>query len=161
MLWDSAELLDVLNAGLESLYVALQEAGLLFAELDADGLDDGILGDDLGLLGDVRAKGCRLTDEQAERISGCDAIMAPAGGILTIEPYAAYEICVASGARVVLPMHYGGGGRGNRRLRPVDEFASLFGEGLVRRYETDRLELTAETPAQVAILTPPELHGRA
>ena len=109
-------------------------------------------------LGDL---GCRLTDEQAERIRGCDAIMAPAGGILTIEPYAAYELCVASGARVVLPMHYGGGGRGNRRLRPVDEFASLFGEGLVRRYETDRLELTAETPAQVAILTPPELHGRA
>ena len=71
-------------------------------------------------LGDL---GCRLTDEQAERIRGCDAIMAPAGGILTIEPYAAYELCVASGARVVLPMHYGGGGRGNRRLRPVDEFA--------------------------------------
>ena len=46
-------------------------------------------------LGDL---GCRLTDEQAERISGCDAITAPAGGILTIEPYAAYEICVASGA---------------------------------------------------------------
>ena len=56
LLWDSAELLDVLNAGLESLYVAIQEAGLLFAELDADGLDDGLLGDDLGLLGDVRAK---------------------------------------------------------------------------------------------------------
>ena len=34
-------------------------------------------------LGDL---GCRLTDEQAERIRGCDAIMAPAGGILTIEP---------------------------------------------------------------------------
>lgn len=109
-------------------------------------------------LGDL---GCRLTEEQAERIRDCDAIMAPAGGILTIEPYAAYEICIASGARVVLPMHYGGGGRGNRRLRPVDEFASLFSEALVRRYETDRLELTAETPAQVAILTPPELHRRA
>ena len=47
-------------------------------------------------LGDL---GCRLTDEQAERIRGCDAIMAPAGGILTIEPYAAYELCVASGGR--------------------------------------------------------------
>lgn len=105
-------------------------------------------------LGDL---GCRLTDEQLERIRGCDAIMAPAGGILTIEPYAAYELCLASGARLVLPMHYGGDGRGNRRLRPVDEFAGLFGEALVRRYDTDNLTLDADTPAQVAILAPPEL----
>ena len=76
-------------------------------------------------LGDL---GCRLTDEQAERIRGCDAIMAPAGGILTIEPYAAYEICVASGARVVLPMHYGGNGLGKRRVRPAG--AATVGSGL-------------------------------
>lgn len=108
-------------------------------------------------LGDL---GCRLTDEQLERIRGCDAIMAPAGGILTIEPYAAYEICLASGARLMLPMHYGGGGLGNRRLRPVDEFAGLFGEALVRRYASDRIKLDAGTPAQVALLTPPLARGR-
>ena len=107
-------------------------------------------------LGDL---GCRLTHEQPERIPGCDAIMAPAGGILTIEPYAAYEICLASEARLVLPMHYGGGGRGNRRLRPVDEFTSLFTDRPVRRYETGT-SFHEQTPAQVAILTPPEPHGR-
>lgn len=108
-------------------------------------------------LGDL---GCRLTDEQLARISGADAIMAPAGGILTIEPYAAYELCRACGARVVIPMHYGGHGLGNRRLRPVDEFAGLFDPALVRRYDTNRLTLGDDTPEQLALLAPPPGAGR-
>ena len=107
-------------------------------------------------LGDL---GCRLAPEQLERIAGCDAIMAPAGGILTIEPYAAYELCMAAGARVVLPMHYGGGGLGNRRLHPPEEFVSLFTDRPLRRVEGGRLVLDAQTPAQVALFDPPE--GRA
>ena len=107
-------------------------------------------------LGDL---GCRLTPEQLERISGCDAIMAPAGGILTIEPYAAYELCLASGARLVLPMHYGGGGLGNRRLRPVEEFTSLFTDRPVRRYEGG-MGFDEQTPAQVALFAPPGARGR-
>ena len=107
-------------------------------------------------LGDL---GCRLTPEQLERIAGCDAIMAPAGGILTIEPYAAYELCLASGARLVLPMHYGGGGLGNRRLRPVEEFTSLFTDRPVRRYEGG-MGFDEQTPAQVALFAPPGARGR-
>ena len=82
------------------------------------------------------------------------------GGILTIEPYAAYELCRACGARVVIPMHYGGHGLGNRRLRPVDEFAGLFDPALVRRYNTNRLTLGADTPEQLALLSPPPGAGR-
>lgn len=108
-------------------------------------------------LGDL---GCRLTEEQAERLRGADAIMVPAGGILTIEPYAAYELCRACGARVVIPIHYGGHGLGNRRLRPVDEFAGLFDPALVRRYNTNRLTLGADTPEQLALLSPPPGAGR-
>lgn len=106
-------------------------------------------------------QGCRLTGEQLDRLRGCDAIMVPAGGILTIEPYAAYELCRDSGARVVIPMHYGGHGLGNRRLRPVDEFAGLFAPELVRRYDTNRFTLDADTPEQLALLAPPPGAGRA
>lgn len=41
-------------------------------------------------LGDL---GCRLTPEQAELAADADALMIPIGGILTIEPYAAFELC--------------------------------------------------------------------
>lgn len=108
-------------------------------------------------LGDL---GCRLGDSELARLEGADAAMVPAGGILTIEPYAAYELCRAMGARVVLPMHYGGNGLGNRRLRPPEEFLGLFEPELVRRCDMDRLELGADTPAQVALLAPPRTQGR-
>ena len=49
-------LLDVSHAGLESLDVAVEELGLLLAELNAHGVDDGVLADDVGLLGDVGAE---------------------------------------------------------------------------------------------------------
>lgn len=109
-------------------------------------------------LGDL---GCCLDAGQLEQLRGADAVMAPAGGILTIEPYAAFELCREIGARVVIPMHYGGNGLGNRRLRPVDEFAGLFEPALVRRYETNRLTLTADTPEQLALLAPPPGAGRS
>ena len=104
-------------------------------------------------LGDL---GCPLTAEQLERISGADALMIPVGGILTIEPYAAYELCRASGAKLILPMHYNVGG-GSRRLRRLGEFAGLFAPGETALERSNRLELTrAGNPgALVRILTPP------
>ena len=47
-------------------------------------------------LGDL---GCRLGDSELARLEGADAAMVPAGGILTIEPYAAYELCRDCGAK--------------------------------------------------------------
>ena len=49
-------LLDVGHAGFEGLDVALKELGLALAELDAHGVDDGVLGDDLRPLGYVGAE---------------------------------------------------------------------------------------------------------
>lgn len=102
-------------------------------------------------LGDI---GCKLSEEQLGRISGADALMIPVGGILTIEPYAAMELCRAAKPRVILPMHYNVGG-GSRRLRRLEEFTSLFGPEEVRYADASGFELTPDTPGGVLALMPP------
>ena len=104
-------------------------------------------------LGDL---GCPLTAGQTERISGCDALLIPVGGILTIEPYAAYELVRAARPKLVIPMHYNVGG-GSRRLRRVEEFTSLFAPDEVEYMDESRLTLTSEDAPRplVAVLAPP------
>ena len=104
-------------------------------------------------LGDL---GCPLTAEQTERISGCDALLIPVGGILTIEPYAAYELVRAARPKLVIPMHYNVGG-GSRRLRPLEEFTSLFSPEETEYLPSNRLVLDKSTrpAALVAVLRPP------
>ena len=104
-------------------------------------------------LGDL---GCRLTAGQTERISGCDALLIPVGGILTIEPYAAYELVRAARPKLVIPMHYNVGG-GSRRLRRVEEFTSLFAPDEVEYMDESRLTLASEDAPRplVAALAPP------
>lgn len=99
-------------------------------------------------LGDL---GCRLTPEQAELAADADALMIPIGGILTIEPYAAFELCRLLTPRLVLPMHYNVGG-GSRRLRHSEEFTSLFEPGEVAYSNTNKLTLTAENDAGALVL---------
>ena len=104
-------------------------------------------------LGDL---GRPLTGAELERISGADALMVPIGGILTIEPYAAYRLCRDAAPRLVLPMHYNVGG-GSRRLRRREEWTSLFEPEELAYSGSDRLTLTAEQRPDrlVLMLTPP------
>lgn len=104
-------------------------------------------------LGDL---GCPLTAGQTERISGCDVLLIPVGGILTIEPYAAYELVRAARPKLVIPMHYNVGG-GSRRLRRVEEFTSLFAPDEVEYMDESRLTLASEDAPRplVAVLAPP------
>ena len=102
-------------------------------------------------LGDL---GCALSDAQLARVSGADAMMVPVGGILTIEPYAARELCRAAAPRVILPMHYNTGG-GSRRLRRLEEFTGLFAPEEVRYAPESRFTLSPGTPPGVLVLRPP------
>ena len=104
-------------------------------------------------LGDL---GRQLTGAELELISGADALMVPIGGILTIEPYAAYRLCRDAAPRLVLPMHYNVGG-GSRRLRRREEFTSLFEPEELAYSDSHRLTLTAEQRPDrlVLMLTPP------
>ena len=65
-------------------------------------------------LGDL---GCGLTPEQAEALSGLDALLIPVGGFYTIDAGQAKAVVDQLKPRVVVPMHYRGKGlrlRGHR-----------------------------------------------
>lgn len=55
-------------------------------------------------LGDL---GHLLTDEQLEQIGSVDILMAPVGGLVTIDAQGAIEVAQQLQAKVFFPMHYG------------------------------------------------------
>ena len=108
--------------------------------LSAEGLRVAHLGD----LGHV-LKGAAL-----EKLRGVDALLIPVGGFYTIDAPTAKQVVDAVSPRVVIPMHYRLGGMGFDVISELSAFTSLCGN--VIEYDTDTLELTADTPAQTAVL---------
>ena len=108
--------------------------------LEAEGLRLAHLGD----LGHM-PKGKTL-----ERLRGLDAVMIPVGGFYTIDAKAANALVNEIRPRVVLPMHYRLAENGYDVISEVTDFAALR-ENTVT-YDTDSLDLNADTPAQTAIL---------
>ena len=99
-------------------------------------------------LGDL---GCGLTPEQAEALSGLDALLIPVGGFYTIDAGQAKAVVDQLKPRVVVPMHYRGKDFGYEVIGSVEDFLAL--QSGVVRYEGNVLELTQDTPAQTAVLT--------
>ena len=101
--------------------------------------------------GPSRDLGCGLTPEQAEALSGLDALLIPVGGFYTIDAGQAKAVVDQLKPRVVVPMHYRGKDFGYEVIGPVEDFLAL--QSGVVRYEGNVLELTQDTPAQTAVLT--------
>ena len=101
-------------------------------------------------LGDL---GCDLTPEQAEKLQGLDALMIPVGGYYTIDARQAKALADALRPRVVIPMHYRGACFGYEVTGPLEDYLALCGGENVVHYSGNTLELTADTPAQTAVLT--------
>ena len=101
-------------------------------------------------LGDL---GHLLSEEQAERLAGCDVLLIPVGGTYTVDGDMAAQIVKCLQPRVVVPMHYRSETFGFDNIDTADTFLAHFPAELVRRFGEDFLELTADTPAQVAVLT--------
>ena len=99
-------------------------------------------------LGDL---GCELTEEQLEQLKGLDAVMIPVGGFYTIDAAQARALVDKIAPKVVIPMHYRSDSYGYEVLGTVEDYAALCGN--VVRYEGNCVELTADTPAQTAVLT--------
>ena len=99
-------------------------------------------------LGDL---GCPLTPEQKEIVMQADVLMIPVGGILTIDASQAYYLCEAVKPRVIMPMHFGGNGLGNRRLHPPEEFLCSYEDEFVRHYVSGSMEIDGNTPKQIAL----------
>lgn len=103
-------------------------------------------------LGDL---GHRLTQEQAEKMWDCDVLMVPVGGTYTVDHAGAVSAQVWLMPRVTIPMHYRGDDFGFDNIDTVDEFLNYFSPDDVCRYDTNTLDVTAETPSQLALLHRP------
>lgn len=101
-------------------------------------------------LGDL---GCALTPEQVQALQGLDALLIPVGGFYTIDAAQAQAVVQQLNPRVVVPMHYRGDGFGYDVIGPLEDFLALRSD--VVRYPGSVLSLTAQTPAQTAVLTCP------
>lgn len=108
--------------------------------LTADGLRVAHLGD----LGHM-PKGKLL-----DALLGADALLIPVGGYYTIDPATAKRVIDAVRPRVVIPMHYRLGGMGFPVIAELGDFTALC-ENVIE-YDTNTLDLTADTPAQTAVL---------
>ena len=103
-------------------------------------------------LGDL---GHQLTAEQATAIGPLDALLIPIGGTYTVDPAGAEAVAELLKPRVVVPMHYRIGEIGLPVLCQVEDFLALRPAGEIRRYDREgisSLSLTADTPAQTAVL---------
>ncbi len=100
-------------------------------------------------LGDL---GCQLTATQKDQLKGLDALLIPVGGYYTIDASQAKALADELKPRVVIPMHYRGEGFGYDVIGPLDAFTALCGN--VVSYPGSQLELTVQTPEQVAVLNP-------
>lgn len=108
--------------------------------LEAEGLRIAHLGD----------LGHMLKGKTLAAVRGVDALLIPVGGYYTIDAKTAKTLADAVSPRVTVPMHYRSGDRGYDVIGEVEAFAALCDN--VIYYDTDTIDLTAETPAQTAIL---------
>lgn len=98
-------------------------------------------------LGDL---GHMLSGRSLDALKGLDALLIPVGGHFTIDANTAKKLIDALGPRVVVPMHYRLGGMGYDVIAELSDFTTLCDN--VINHDTNTLELTAETPAQTAVL---------
>ena len=73
-------------------------------------------------MGDI---GCDLSEEQLDRIRGCDLLMIPVGGFFTINCRQAYRMCEQIDPKAVVPMHFRGATFGYDRISGREEFVKL------------------------------------
>lgn len=101
-------------------------------------------------LGDL---GHLLTPQQLAAIGSVDAVMVPSGGTYTVDAAGARAVVEQLRPRVVIPMHYRKGSCGFAVLQTLEDFLPLPMEE--QFYDTNTMSLTADTPAQVAVLALP------
>lgn len=94
--------------------------------------------------------GCELSEEQAELLTGLDAVMIPVGGYYTIDAGQAKVLVDRIRPKVVIPMHYRGDTFGFDVLSTLDAFTDLC--EVVVEYPGSFLELTEDTEPHTAIL---------
>lgn len=80
-------------------------------------------------MGDI---GCDLSEEQLDRIRGCDLLMIPVGGFFTINCRQAFRMCEQIKPKAVVPMHFRGATFGYDRISGREEFVNLCADSGTR-----------------------------
>mgnify|MGYP001071255885 FL=1 len=92
-----------------------------------------------------------LSPAQLEALGSCDAVLIPVGGFYTIDAPTAKAVAEATGAPVVVPMHYRNGPVGFDVLGTLEDFTSLYPAERVKRYGS-ALTVEKGMEPQVAVL---------
>lgn len=74
-------------------------------------------------LGDL---GHLLSEEQLAPLQGVDVLLIPVGGVYTLAPAEAKQLCDAIGAKITVPMHYRRGSLGFDNIADVEDFLTQF-----------------------------------
>jgi len=100
-------------------------------------------------LGDL---GHDLNEEQLAAVQGCDVLLIPIGGTYTLDTRQARALADRINPRVLIPMHFRRGEQGFEVLEQLDDFLVLCPAERIRDHGGNTLELTADTPEQIAVL---------
>ena len=92
-----------------------------------------------------------LSPAQLEALGPCDAVLIPVGGFYTIDAPTAKAVAEATGAPVVVPMHYRNGPVGFDVLGTLEDFTGLYPAERVKRYGST-LTVEKGMEPQVAVL---------
>lgn len=99
-------------------------------------------------LGDL---GHLLSEEQAEKLRGCDVLMIPVGGTYTVDAARAKAVVEQVQPKVVIPMHYRHGKYGFGELDTVEKFTNLFSAACVQRLSGNEWEVAVGAMPQVIV----------
>jgi len=111
--------------------------------LEADGLK-------VVHMGDI---GTRLNGGEISRLFGADAVMVTAGSCTGLPSQEVWRMTDELFPKAIVPMHYRFGSHGPRRLEHIDNLANYFeAPEMIHYYNTDTLEIDANTEPQVAVL---------
>lgn len=103
-------------------------------------------------LGDL---GHQLSPQQVAAIGRCDVLLLPVGGHYTVDAMGAKGVVYSLQPTVVVPMHYRKGSIGYEETGPVEDFLDLFPPSVITKYPVSYLQVTKDTPAQIAVLQIP------
>ena len=91
-------------------------------------------------------------EEDLKAMASPDVVMIPVGGFFTVNAEEAKQICDILNPKVIIPMHYRSSTFGYEVLAEAEDFTKLFPADAVKFYDTDTIEITAETTPHVAVL---------
>lgn len=96
-----------------------------------------------------------LNEELAEKISGCDVLLLPVGGVYTVDANGADWYVKKVRPKIVIPMHYKTD-RHAFELNSLDEFLALQNPQKIKFAHTETLVLNdiPETEGQIVVLEP-------